>query len=93
MAVIHPFPPCHALSYFSLTFPPCHSLKSDKLEKVELELFESGNIAVGDIVSLLDSQCCLHTETSQLICIVNQLPGFYMRATLASAQCNIIKAS
>ena len=46
-----PFPPCHALSYFSLTFSQCYSLKSEKLEKVELEFFESGNIAVGDIVS------------------------------------------
>ena len=28
-------------------------------------------------------QCCSHIETSQLICTVNQLTGFYMRATLA----------
>ena len=28
-------------------------------------------------------QCCLHIETSQLICAANQLTGFYMRATLA----------
>ena len=27
--------------------------------------------------------CCLHIETSQLICIANQLTDFYMRATLA----------
>ena len=27
-------------------------------------------------------QCCLHIETSQLICIANQLTGFDMRATL-----------
>ena len=29
-------------------------------------------------------QSCHHTETSQLICIVNQLTGFYMITTLAS---------
>ena len=28
-------------------------------------------------------QCCLHTETTQLICYANQLTGFYMSATLA----------
>ena len=28
-------------------------------------------------------QCCPHIESSQLICIVNQFTGFYMRATLA----------
>ena len=28
-------------------------------------------------------QCCPHIETSQLICTVNQLTGFYMRETLA----------
>ena len=28
-------------------------------------------------------QCCPRIETSQLICIANQLAGFYMRATLA----------
>ena len=28
-------------------------------------------------------QCCLHIETSQLICTANQLIGFYMRVTLA----------
>ena len=28
-------------------------------------------------------QCCLHIETSQLICFANRLAGFYMRATLA----------
>ena len=29
------------------------------------------------------SQCYPHVETSQLICTVNQLTGFYVRATLA----------
>ena len=28
-------------------------------------------------------QCYPHIETSQLICIVNQLTGFFMRETLA----------
>ena len=28
-------------------------------------------------------QCFPHIETIQLICIANQLTGFYMRATLA----------
>ena len=28
-------------------------------------------------------QCFPHIETSQLICTINQLTGFYMRATLA----------
>ena len=28
-------------------------------------------------------QCCSHIETSQLICIANQLTGFYRRPTLA----------
>ena len=28
-------------------------------------------------------QCCPHIETSQLICTVNQLNGFYIRAKLA----------
>ena len=27
--------------------------------------------------------CCPHIETSQLICIANQLTGFYISATLA----------
>ena len=31
----------------------------------------------------IKSQCCPHIETSQLICIENQLSGFCMRATLA----------
>ena len=31
----------------------------------------------------IECQCCLHTETSQLICCGNQLTGFYMRSTLA----------
>ena len=28
-------------------------------------------------------QCFPHIETSQLICLANQLTGFYMRVTLA----------
>ena len=28
-------------------------------------------------------QCCAHIGTSQLICMANQLTGFYMRATMA----------
>ena len=31
----------------------------------------------------LTHECWSHIETSQLICTVNQLTGFYMRATLA----------
>ena len=31
--------------------------------------------------SPIQCQCCLHIETSQLICCANQLTGFYMRAT------------
>ena len=32
---------------------------------------------------ILLCQCCPHIETSQLICIANQLTDFYVRATLA----------
>ena len=32
---------------------------------------------------LIKRQSCHHIETSQLICIVNQLTGFYTMATLA----------
>ena len=28
-------------------------------------------------------KCCLHIETSQLVCCANQLTGFYWKATLA----------
>ena len=28
-------------------------------------------------------QCCLHIETSQLLCCANQLTGFYRKATVA----------
>ena len=41
---------------------------------------------VGDFKYLdepIKCQCCRHIETSQLICIANQLTGFYMRATSA----------
>ena len=34
-------------------------------------------------------QFCPHIETSQLICIANQLTGFYMRATLALNELNL----
>ena len=33
-------------------------------------------------INWLMIKCSRHTETSQLICSVNQLTGFYMRATL-----------
>ena len=32
---------------------------------------------------LIKRQSCHHVETNQLICIANQLPGFYMKATFA----------
>ena len=37
-------------------------------------------------------QCCSHIETSQLICIANQLIGFYKRATLAFNWLTITKS-
>ena len=36
-----------------------------------------------DYLNLIKCQCYPHIETSQLICCVNQLTGFCMRATLA----------
>ena len=38
---------------------------------------------VAPLSIVLPSQYCPHIETNQLICCVNQLTGFYMRATLA----------
>ena len=37
----------------------------------------------GCVPPIIKRQCCPHIETSQLICIGNQLTGFCMRATLA----------
>ena len=36
-----------------------------------------------DYILTVKCQCCSHIKTSQLICIANQLTGFYMRAALA----------
>ena len=38
-------------------------------------------------------QCCPHIETSQLICLANQLTDCYMRATLAFNGLKLIKES
>ena len=43
------------------------------------------------LVQLIKRQSCYHTETSQLICRVNQLTGFYMMATLAFNELSISK--
>ena len=43
-----------------------------------------GNFQIG--ASPIKCQCCPHIKTSQLICIANQLTGFYMTATLALNQ-------
>ena len=37
----------------------------------------------GCVPPIIKRQCCPHIETSQLICIGNQLTGFYIRTTLA----------
>ena len=42
-----------------------------------------GSIVLKLVDLPIKCQCCLHIETSQLICTANQLTGFYMRATLA----------
>ena len=43
----------------------------------------SGDIEIEHRLKPINYQCCSHIETSQLIYTVNQLTGFYMRATLA----------
>ena len=44
---------------------------------------ESSHIFEAKDIWSITCQCCLHKETSQLICCANQLTGFFMRATLA----------
>ena len=55
--------------------------EANMLEYVMQKLFKVKTLL--DCFSPIKCQCCPHIETSHLICCADQLPGFYMKATLA----------